>query len=190
MDRHRARKGLRRGVVTTQRAVLTSPSVLGMVGTQHGAVASPCGINSGLSPNTSFPPFHPAGSTGLVPDDFDFTRRDDRFYPPRSAPVRHTESDLRSVTFSTLHRGRSQRPRSTAAFSLYRQGPDENASNMDGKPVRISNVRAQRKKRKQRFELTRCRGCDLRFSFPHSGRYLHFLFQSARIGVGLWVLVG
>lgn len=95
-----------------------------------------------------------------------------------------TESKPRSVTFSTLQRARSQRARSTAAFSLYRPGPHGNAVETEGMPVRISHVRAEQEKKMPCPKPRHCDGCDLRFSFPHSRLFLHFLFLSARIGLG------
>jgi hypothetical protein len=190
MDRHRTRNGLHRGVVTTQRAVPAFPSVLGVVGARQRSVASCHNDNPGPSLRPASGPFGAAGDSGPAPRDGICGRRGYPFDPPRSHPARHGEPGQRSITFSTLHGGRSQRPLSIRAFSLHRLGPDESASRMHGKPVRINDVRAQRKKRRQCVRPTHCCGYDLRFLFPHSGRNLHFLFQSARIGVGRSVMEG
>ena len=116
--------------------------------------------------------------------DHDGSSRNDRIGSAARNSWRPSPSKSQADIFCILQQARLQRALSTAAFSLHRPGPNENAVTTDGMPVRISDVRATQKKSRQCPQPRRCPDRDLRFSFPRIGRFLHFLFQSARIGLG------
>lgn len=103
----------------------------------------------------------------------------------RNVPSRQSSSEPDSISAASSIRktGHSRAP-STTTFSLHPRTPDRNTLNTNNRQVRVSDAQAKGKKRRQRFKPRRCCGCDLRFSFPRGGRFLRFLFQSARIGLG------
>jgi hypothetical protein len=179
MDRQ-TRKGLRMRMAAPQRA----PSrVRRAAATPQHIVTVPDSPDPDAIRSAPSSRFFSRGSTRVILDDRGSIERENRFYPSRSEPIRQAESDSRSAASSARQTGHSW-ARCTTAFSLHQQGPEGNTLNTNDKPVRISDARAERKKRKQCFKPKRCCGYDLRFSFPRGGRFLHFLFQSARIGLG------
>jgi hypothetical protein len=177
MERHRTRKGLHEMGGISQQALFPGRPIITRQG-RAVAIAHPGGLN-GLWSALVLRPFGLEGghdrdrharTTAPRPTSFGFSR----LIKPRVI------SDI----FTTLRQVHAQRTCSRAAFSLHRPGPSENAATTDGLPVRIGDVRVQQNKRRRCLQPRRCPDRDLRFSFPHMGRFLHFLFQVARIGLG------
>jgi hypothetical protein len=180
MDRRKTRKGLRKRMTTPQTAPSQVPQVAATP--QHiGAVASGPGsdtIRKAPSRRSSSEPDIP-----FVLGDCSHTERENRFRLSRPGPIRRAEPDSIPAAPTTRKTGYSL-ARPTTTFFLHPRTPDRNTLNTNSRQVRVSDAQAKGKKRRQRLKPWRCCDCDLRFSFPHSGRFLRFLFQSARIGLG------
>jgi hypothetical protein len=180
MDRRKTRKGLRKRMETPRTAPSQIPRVAATPQHIEPVANGPCShtIRKAPSRPSSSEPGTPFVLSGCSP-----TERENRFYSSRSEPIRHAEPGSRSAASSTRKTGHSW-ARSTTAFFLHPRTPDRNTLNTNSRQVRVSDAQAKGKKRRQRFKPRRCCGCDLRFSFPRGGRFLRFLFQSARIGLG------
>ncbi len=181
MDRHRTCKGLHEMGGISQQAFSRRPRLVACPARAVAAVYHPV-LN--LSPRVRAARLLATAANVVLSESHGRAWRGNRTRSRPSGPIPPVPLDWRWIISSTLQRVRVQRARFMAAFSPHRLGPNENAATTDGMPVRINDVRAKRKKRRRCFKPKHCHDGDLRFSSPHSSRFLHFLFQSARIGLG------
>lgn len=182
MDRHRTCKGLQGMGGISPQASLPVPR-----GTdrQNHAVAAEGKPDPVLA-------FSPVGTCSLaatpgrsVPLTFTFAPQS-CLCPSQPGFMNQVNASATSATHRTPSGARTQRARaiSIAAFSLHRPRAGENVALIDNMPVHISDARPEWKTTKQCLQPRRCGDDDLRFSFPQGDYLLHFLFLSARIGLG------